>query len=102
MTGAPDLIARNGGGLDGFHIGYLPDVADLVSDFQSECGGRQLRHPGLGAPGRGRAPGRPAGARVRGDRLGTLAELREFLAEYHERDPADWTLTEFQHGESPA
>ncbi|MGI5519581.1 hypothetical protein ACQEUX_01315 [Micromonospora sp. CA-259024] len=36
---------------------------------------------------------------LRGDRLGTLAELRDFLAEYHERDPADWALTEFQHGE---
>ncbi|MFC5922641.1 hypothetical protein [Micromonospora vulcania] len=102
MTGAPDLIARNGGGLDGFHIGYLPpDVADLVSDFQSEWEDvsfatrvweRQVED------------GHRVDLRVhvlRGDRLGTLAELREFLAEYHERDPADWTLTEFQHGESP-
>ncbi|MEU4473033.1 hypothetical protein [Micromonospora sp. NPDC023888] len=35
---------------------------------------------------------------LQGDRLGTLGELYDFLAEFYERDPADWALTEFQHG----
>jgi hypothetical protein len=38
---------------------------------------------------------------LRGDRLATLPDLRDFLAEYHERDAADWALTEFRHGEAP-
>ncbi|MGC5018035.1 hypothetical protein [Micromonospora sp. DT47] len=36
---------------------------------------------------------------LRGGRLATLADLRDFLAEYHEHDPADWTLTGFRQGD---
>ncbi|MEU7676881.1 hypothetical protein AB0C42_18960 [Micromonospora taraxaci] len=95
--GAPDSDARDGGDLDGFHIGHLPSgIGDLVSDFASEWEDvsfatrvweRQVED------------GHRVDLRVhvlRGERLGTLAELRDFLAEYHERDPADWELTEFQ------
>lgn len=102
MTGVPDSVARDGGELDGFRIGYLPpDVGDLVSDFVSEWEDvtfatrvweRQVED------------GHRVDLRVhvlRGDRLGTIAELRDFLAEYHERDNADWALTDFQHGEDP-
>ncbi|MGC4864349.1 hypothetical protein ACLQ3B_02805 [Micromonospora sp. DT53] len=102
MTGGPDPVIRDGGELDGFHIGYLPpDVGDLVSDFASEWEDvtvatrvweRQVED------------GHRVDLRVhvlRGDRLGTLTELRDFLAEYHERDNADWALTDFQHGEDP-
>ncbi|MGI5519580.1 hypothetical protein ACQEUX_01310 [Micromonospora sp. CA-259024] len=33
----PDRVTRDGGELDGFHIGWLPpDAGDLVSDFASE------------------------------------------------------------------
>lgn len=100
--GAPDSVARDGGDLDGFHIGHLPPGAgDLVSDFASEWEDvsfatrvweRQVED------------GHRVDLRVhvlRGERLGTLAQLRDFLAEYHERDPAEWALTEFQHVESP-
>ncbi|MEU8285915.1 hypothetical protein AB0C01_16430 [Micromonospora sp. NPDC048905] len=98
----PGPVTRNGGELDGFCIGYLPpDVGDLVSDFASEWEDitfatrvweRQVED------------GHRVDLRVhmlRGDRLGTLAELRDVLAEYHERDNADWALTDFQHGEDP-
>ncbi|MGW5580052.1 hypothetical protein [Micromonospora chokoriensis] len=99
--GAPDSAARDGGDLDGFHIGHLPPgVGDLVSDFASEWEDvsfatrvweRQVED------------GHRVDLRVhvlRGEGLGTLAELRDFLAEYHERDRAEWALTEFQHVES--
>ncbi|MEU1400189.1 hypothetical protein ABZ403_29535 [Micromonospora zamorensis] len=98
----PEPVVRDGGELDGFRIGYLPpNVGDLVSDFASEWEDvtfttrvweRQVED------------GHRVDLRVhvlRGDRLGTLAELRDFLAEYHERDDADWALTDFEHGEGP-
>ncbi|MFF5172161.1 hypothetical protein ACFY3U_05955 [Micromonospora sp. NPDC000089] len=33
---------------------------------------------------------------LRGDRLANLDELRDFLAEYHERDPRGWALEQYQ------
>ena len=102
VTVVPEPAQRDGGELDGFHIGHLPSsVGDLVSDFTSEWEDvtfatrvweRQVED------------GHRVDLRVhvlRGDRLGTLAELRDFLAEYHERDSASWVLTEFQHGADP-
>ncbi|MEV2241387.1 hypothetical protein [Micromonospora sp. NPDC049891] len=92
---------RDGGVLDGFHIGQVPaGIGDEVSDFATEWDDvrfasrvweRQV----------------PDGHRVdlrvhvlRGDRLVDLTALRNFLGEYHERDPAEWDLSEFQHGDS--
>lgn len=102
MTGVPDLVAQDGGELDGFHIGYLPpDVGDLVSDFASEWEDVSFA---TRVWERQVDDGHRVDLRVhvlRGDRLGTLAELRNFLAEYHERDNADWALTDFQHGKDP-
>lgn len=99
--GGPDSAARDGGELDGFRLGYLPPgVGDLDSDFASEWEDvsfatrvweRQVED------------GHRVDLRVhvlRGERLGTLAELRDFLAEHHERDPVTWALTEFQHVEA--
>ncbi|GAB3862406.1 hypothetical protein GCM10029963_68510 [Micromonospora andamanensis] len=34
---------------------------------------------------------------LRGERLVDLTALRDFLGEYHERDPAEWHLNEFPH-----
>ncbi|MEU8214208.1 hypothetical protein AB0C47_00380 [Micromonospora taraxaci] len=98
----PDPADRDGGELDGFRISFVPvSVGELVSDFVSEWEDvtvstrvweRQVED------------GHRVDLRVhvlRGDRLGSLAELRDFLAEYHERDPADRAFTEFQHGEDP-
>lgn len=102
MTGVPDPADGDGGELDGFHIGYLPPgVGDLVSDFASEWEDVSVA---TRVWERQVEDGHRVDLRVhvlRGDRLGTLAELRDFLAEYHERDPAGWALTEFQHGEAP-
>ncbi|MCZ7379421.1 hypothetical protein [Micromonospora sp. WMMC250] len=98
----PDSAVRDGGELDGFRISFVPASAgELVSDFVSEWEDvtvstrvweRQVED------------GHRVDLRVhvlRGDRLGTLAELHAFLAEYHERDPAHGEFTEFQHGEDP-
>jgi hypothetical protein len=102
VSAVPEPAHRDGGELDGFHIGHLPSsVGDLVSDFTSEWGDvtfatrvweRQVED------------GHRVDLRVhvlRGDRLGALAKLRDLLAEYHERDPRAWVLTEFQHVEGP-
>ncbi|MFJ6196424.1 hypothetical protein [Micromonospora sp. NPDC092111] len=97
---AGSAAGSGGGELDGFRIGHLPQqVGPEVSDFATEW--EDVRFST-------RVWERPVddGYRVdlrvhvlRGERLATLAELRDFLAEYHERDPAEWSLTEFAHGE---
>ncbi|KAB1941889.1 hypothetical protein F8271_13640 [Micromonospora sp. ALFpr18c] len=89
--------------MDGFRIAYLPpEVGDLVSDFASEWGDVNVT---TRVWERQVEDGHRVDLRVhvlRGNQLSTLAELCEFLAEYHERDPADWLLIEFQHGETSA
>ncbi|WBB80070.1 hypothetical protein O7606_01335 [Micromonospora sp. WMMD882] len=92
---------RSGGELDGFRVGYVPaGVGDLVTDFATEWDDVRFvsrvweRETGEGAR---------VDLRVhvlRGGRLATLADLRAFLADYHERDADDPTLTEFRHGDS--
>ncbi|MDG4799684.1 hypothetical protein [Micromonospora sp. WMMD980] len=89
-------MTRDGGELDGFHIGYLPPgIGDQVSDFATEWADvrfvtrvweRQVED------------GYRVDLRVhvlRGERLADLGALREFLAEYHERDAATWQLADF-------
>ncbi|WP_406078896.1 hypothetical protein [Micromonospora sp. NBC_00858] len=102
MTGVPDPADRSGGELDGYHIGHLPaGIRDLVSDFASEWEGVSFATRVWERRVEG---GHRVDLRVhvlRGDRLGTFVELRDFLAEYHERDPADWAQAEFRHGEAP-
>ncbi|MFV2101134.1 hypothetical protein [Micromonospora sp. LOL_024] len=91
---------RDGGMLDGFHIGQVPNgVGDEVSDFASEwddvCFASRVWERQL-------PEGYRADLRVhvlRGGRLTDLTALRDFLCEYHERDPAEWRLVEFQHGD---
>lgn len=103
MTGVPEPVGRNGGELDGFRIGYLPPaVGDLVSDFASEWEGVSLA---TRVWERQVEDGHRVDLRVhvlRGDRLGTLVDLRDFLAEYHERDNADSALTTFSTASIPA
>ncbi|MGN9775704.1 hypothetical protein ACTMS0_07985 [Micromonospora sp. H33] len=95
-------MARDGGVLDGFHIGHVPaGVGAEVSDFASEW--EDVR-----VASRVWERQVPDGHRVdlrvhvlRGERLTDLAALRDFLAEYQERDPASWTPADFAHGTSP-
>ncbi|MFF3854864.1 hypothetical protein [Micromonospora sp. NPDC002575] len=86
--------------LGGFVIGYVPAGVDgEVSDFASEWAGVRFR---TRVWERQVEEGWRVDLRVhvlRGGRLGTLAELREFLAAYHERDAATWPLTEFTEGD---
>ncbi|MEU5939780.1 hypothetical protein ABZ807_11385 [Micromonospora sp. NPDC047548] len=98
MTSGPDSSGLAGDELDGFRIGYLPPgIGELVSDFVTEWEGVRFTT---------RVWERPVdeGYRVdvrvhvlRGGRLTTLANLRDFLVEYDER-PADWALIAFRHG----
>ncbi|NJP32365.1 hypothetical protein [Micromonospora thermarum] len=93
---------RDGGVLDGFHIGYVPvGVGSEVSDFASEWEDVRLA---TRVWERQVTDGYRVDLRVhvlRGDRLTDLAALRDFLAEYQERDPASWAPTDFAHGTSP-
>src|SRR5687768_10414539 len=85
--------------VDGFRIGYLPaGIGAEVSDFTSEWGDVRF-HTRVWE--RQVEEGYRVDLRVhvlRGGRLGTLEELRDFLAGYHERDRATWQLTEFSVG----
>ena len=95
-------VTRDGGVLDGLHIGYLPQGAgDEVSDFVTEW---EDVHFATRVWERQTADGYWADLRVhvlRGERLTDLDALRAFLAEYHERDSDAWQLTEFQHDDGP-
>ncbi|MBY8872712.1 hypothetical protein K7640_12790 [Micromonospora sp. PLK6-60] len=94
--------ARDGGELDGFHLGHLlPGIGELVSDFATEWEDVSFAT---------RVWERPVGdgyrvdLRVhvlRGERLADLGELRDFLAEYHERDAAAGDLADFAHPDGP-
>ncbi|GIJ77400.1 hypothetical protein SAMN05443287_112151 [Micromonospora phaseoli] len=94
--------SRAGGMLDGFHIGQVPDgVGDEVSDFASEWDDVRFASR---VWERQVPDGHRADLRVhvlRGDRLADLTALRDFLCAYHERDPVEWRLEEFQHGDGP-
>ncbi|WP_422755386.1 hypothetical protein [Micromonospora sp. WMMD708] len=91
---------RDGGELNGFHVGRVPEEAgELVSDFASEWEDVSFA---TRVWERAVDDGYRVDLRVhvlRGDRLTGPAELREFLTEYHERDPEGWSLTGFDHGE---
>ncbi|WP_433529122.1 hypothetical protein ACQPYA_22740 [Micromonospora sp. CA-263727] len=93
---------RDGGTLDGFHIGYLADgVGDEVSDFASEW---DDVHFASRFWERQTPDGYRTDLRVhvlRGARLTDLDALRAFLVTYHERDPDEWQLVEFQHDGGP-
>ncbi|MEU4567332.1 hypothetical protein [Micromonospora sp. NPDC023956] len=93
---------RFGGELDGFRIGHVPaGVGDLVSDFATESDDVRFTSRMWE---RETAEGARVDLRVhvlRGERLATLDDLRDFLAEYHERAPAGWGLTEFRPGGLP-
>ncbi|MFI7023476.1 hypothetical protein ACIBMZ_12275 [Micromonospora sp. NPDC049900] len=89
---------RDGGVLDGFHLGYVPPgVGDEVSDFSSEWEDVALTSRFWE---RRTTDGHRVDLRVhvlRGPRLTDLDAVRDFLAAYLERDPAQWRLTEFPH-----
>ncbi|MEV0806732.1 hypothetical protein [Micromonospora sp. NPDC050200] len=86
--------------LDGFRIGYLPPgVGELISDFVTEWEDVRFTTRVWESPV---DEGYRVDVRVhvlRGGRLGTLADVRDFLVEYDER-PADWALTAFRHGDA--
>jgi hypothetical protein len=89
--------------VDGFGMTYLPaGVGELVSDFTYEWedvtfssrvwerevdGGHEVDLMMIV---------------LRGPRLDSVEALRGFLADFHERDPDDWVLTECRHGSAAA
>ncbi|MDG4796624.1 hypothetical protein [Micromonospora sp. WMMD1082] len=92
-------VSRDGGVLDGFHVGYVPaEVGEEVSDFASEW---EDVHFSSRVWERQTDDGYRADLRVhvlRSERLTDLDALRTFLADYHEHDIETWTLSEFVHG----
>ncbi|MUL42207.1 hypothetical protein FZ103_13625 [Streptomonospora sp. PA3] len=89
--------------LAGFTLDHLPaGIGDQVTDFRTEWGGvafasrvweRELPDGGYSVDLKVNV--------MRGDRLADLPAARAFLAEYHERDPAEWALRPFRHGRAP-
>ncbi|MCW3816981.1 hypothetical protein ONA91_21265 [Micromonospora sp. DR5-3] len=90
------------GELDGFHIGHLPaGVGTEVSDFASEWDDVSFA---TRVWERRVAEGHRVDLRMhilRGDRLADLTAVHDFLAEYHERDPASGEWAEFAHPDGP-
>ncbi|GAB3451990.1 hypothetical protein GCM10027570_29650 [Streptomonospora sediminis] len=86
-----------------FTVDHLPaGIGDQVTDFHTEWGGvvfasrvweRELPDGGYSVDLKVNV--------LRGDRLADLPAARAFLAEYHERDPADWDLQPFRHRGAP-
>ncbi|MEU1756059.1 hypothetical protein ABZ436_25875 [Micromonospora matsumotoense] len=95
-----EMGGHDGGEVDGFHVGRVPEGAgELVSDFASEWEDVSFA---TRVWERAVDDGHRVDLRVhvlRGERLTTLVRLREFLAEYHERDSAEWPLAEFGRGD---
>ncbi|WP_405106211.1 hypothetical protein OG559_21030 [Micromonospora sp. NBC_01405] len=99
-AGSGDGEVPVSGELDGFVIGYVPaGIGAEVSDFASEWEDVRFR---TRVWERQVEEGYRVDLRVhvlRGGGLGTLDELRDFLAGYHERDAASWRPTEFVDGD---
>lgn len=84
--------------LDGFEIRRLPKgLGEHLSEFSYEWEEVLFRTKTWE-----RGPDENDGYRVdmnimvmRSDRFTSLVDLREFLTEYHEKDPATWELTDF-------
>jgi hypothetical protein len=87
--------------LDGFVIDHLPGGIGSPSDFEYEWDDIVF-HSRVWETGPD-----PEGATVvdltvktiRGDKLTDLSELRDFLTEYHEKDPDEWQLTPAKIGQ---
>ena len=85
--------------LDGFAITRLPaGLGPMVSDFDYEW--EEVVHRSRvwerGPDDEGAYHVDLTVKVLRGERLRDLAALRDYLTEYHERDPDDWPLEKFQ------
>ncbi|MFG3690712.1 hypothetical protein [Micromonospora sp. NPDC047740] len=102
MSDRDGSVARDGGELDGFHVGHVPAGAGTeVSDFASEWDEVSFA---TRVWERQVAEGYRVDLRVhvlRGERLIDLTALHDFLADYHERDPAGGEWVEFAHPDGP-
>ncbi|WP_063828583.1 hypothetical protein [Actinopolymorpha alba] len=90
--------------LDGFAICVLPrGLGSLVTDFEYEWEGVTHRSRVWET-----GPDKDGAYRVdltvkvmRGASLTSLEALRDYLADYHERDPAEWKLKAFDNNGRP-
>jgi hypothetical protein len=100
-AGEPHDGGRRGTGtLDGFVISRLPaGLGPLVTDFEYEWGGvaHRSRVWERGPDDAGAYQVDLTVKILRGQRLRTLASLRSYLADYHERDLDQWELEPFRH-----
>lgn len=85
--------------LDGFRLGHLPDgLGAMVSDFDYEWDDVSFRTRvwERGPDAEGGYHVDLLAAVLRGDRLTDPDALRDFLAEYLERDPKQWALQPYE------
>jgi hypothetical protein len=90
LPGGPHAEAST---LDGFTITHLPDGLGTPSDFEYEWE-EVTFHSRVWETTTGDATTVDLSLKtIRGDRLADVESLRDFLTEYHEKDPATWDLT---------
>ncbi|MFU8854264.1 hypothetical protein ACNAW0_25240 [Micromonospora sp. SL1-18] len=102
MSDIEEPGGHDGGELDGFRIGHVPhgvgaEVSDFATEWEDVTSATRVWERQVDE-------GYRVDLRVhvlRGDRLVDLAALHDFLAEYHERDPAGVELAEFAHPDGP-
>lgn len=101
LVAAGAAVDPGGGELDGFVIEHVPERAgDMVSDFEYRWG--EVAFSARVWERAVEGDGYRVDLQVlilRGERLEDLTALRDFLAEYHERDPEQWQLSRFRNGE---
>ncbi|GAA1546667.1 hypothetical protein [Kribbella lupini] len=79
--------------LDGFTITHVPAGVGTASDFEYEWEDVTF-HSRVWETTTGDATAVDLTVKtIRGDRIADVESLREFLTEYHEKDPATWELT---------
>jgi hypothetical protein len=84
--------------LDGFTITHVPAGVGTASDFEYEWEEVSF-HSRVWETTTGDATAVDLSLKtIRGDRIADVEALREFLTEYHEKDPATWELTAAQVG----
>ena len=84
--------------LDGFTITHLPGNLGSPSDFEYEWEDVTF-HSRVWETTTGDATAVDLTLKtIRGDRIADLDTLRDFLTEYHEKDPATWDITPAEIG----
>ncbi|ONI72037.1 hypothetical protein BWI15_18275 [Kribbella sp. ALI-6-A] len=85
--------AREACTLDGFTINHLPEGLGTPSDFEYEWEDVTFHSRVWETTADDATTVDLTLKTLRGDRIADVESLRDFLTEYHEKDPATWDLT---------